>query len=78
MRESAACAAIQVEGERGLAEFGESHEARAEQADFFLDGPEERERRVGQLVAEDVEDGGEQDGGAGAVVGAEAGCLWRR
>ena len=67
--------AIEIKGERGLAEFGESHEARAEQADFFFDGPEEGERRVGQLVAVDIEDGGEQDGGAGAVVGAEAGAF---
>ena len=42
-------AAIEIERQRGLPSLASLHEAGAKQADFLLDGPQKRERRVRQL-----------------------------
>ena len=48
-------AAVPVEAHRRLAEQALLHVAGAVQADFFLDEPAERERRVRQLVLQDFQ-----------------------
>jgi hypothetical protein len=66
-------AAVEVEGQLRPAQVRGLHEAGPVEAHLLLDGEQERERRVGQAVTEDLAGCGEHDGDAGPIVAAEAG-----
>ena len=68
-------AAVEVEGQGWLSQDAERAETGAVEADFFLHGPEEDQRRMGQAAAEEGDGGRENGGRAGAVVGPQGGVL---
>jgi hypothetical protein len=64
-------AAVPVEHQGGLPQHRQVDVAGAVQSRLLLHRPEKSERRVRQLVLENVEGRGQQHGAAGAIVAAE-------
>jgi len=60
--------AIPVEAQFGVTQLRHSNVPRAVEADLLLNGPEEGQRRVRQILLENLEQGRQQDRGAAAII----------
>ena len=77
-RDAMRSAAVPIPGQLRLAKPIDVDKPRAEQAEFFLHGEEEREWRMRQLPFKDFQRRGQHDGHARAIVGPQAGLRVRR